>query len=111
MNSISMMNRREFWPVLQKFEADTGEGCETLYETYGDRGPLAENFDAAVRWVEWALATARTACPSHLERSAEPLPHEEFVWDGSFHWGEWCEPNPRAADGSPIDARKQNRAA
>ena len=20
------------------------------------------------------------------------LPHEEFLWDGGWHWGEWCEP-------------------
>ncbi|WP_217422730.1 family 78 glycoside hydrolase catalytic domain [Streptomyces sp. 8P21H-1] len=84
----------------------------TLYEMYGDRGVLAENFDAAVRWVEWALATAKAARhPSRVKRSAVPLPHEEFVWDGSFHWGEWGEPKPRAANGTPIDTRKQDRAA
>ncbi|MFF4117591.1 family 78 glycoside hydrolase catalytic domain [Streptomyces sp. NPDC001714] len=75
-----------------------------LYETYGDRRVLDENWDAMVRWVEWALTTARTARhPSRVARSAEPLPHEEFIWDGSFHWGEWCEPKPRAADGSLIE--------
>lgn len=75
-----------------------------LYETYGDREALAENWDAMVRWVEWALATARTSRhPSRVERSAEPLPHEEFLWDSSFHWGEWIEPKARAEDGSLID--------
>ncbi|MFZ3599318.1 family 78 glycoside hydrolase catalytic domain [Streptomyces sp. BH104] len=74
-----------------------------LYETYGDRQVLAENWEAMVRWVEWALATARTARhPTRIARSADPMPHEEFIWDGSFHWGEWCEPKPRAADGSVI---------
>ncbi|GAA4013755.1 family 78 glycoside hydrolase catalytic domain [Streptomyces plumbiresistens] len=75
-----------------------------LYETYGDRQALADNWEAMVRWVEWALATARTARhPSRVARSAEPLPHEEYIWDGSFHWGEWCEPKPRAADGSLLE--------
>ncbi|MFG2260718.1 alpha-L-rhamnosidase [Streptomyces mirabilis] len=75
-----------------------------LYETYGDRQVLAENWDAMVRWVDFALTTARTARhPSRVTRSAEPLPHEEFIWDGSFHWGEWGEPRARAADGSPIE--------
>ncbi|GAA2869041.1 alpha-L-rhamnosidase [Streptosporangium fragile] len=75
-----------------------------LYETYGDAAVLAENWPAMRRWVEWALATARNARhPSRVERSAEPYPHEEFVWDGSFHWGEWLEPKKRAADGSLID--------
>lgn len=75
-----------------------------LYETYGDRLLLAENWDAMTRWVEWALTTARTARhPSRVARSAEPLPHEEFIWDGSFHWGEWGEPKARAEDGSLIE--------
>lgn len=75
-----------------------------LYETYGDRRVLVENWDAMVRWVEWALLTARTARhSSRVARSADPLPHEEFIWDGSFHWGEWCEPKPHAEDGSIIE--------
>ncbi|MFF7656383.1 family 78 glycoside hydrolase catalytic domain [Streptomyces sp. NPDC007983] len=75
-----------------------------MYETYGDRDVLAENWDAMVRWVEWALATARTARhPAREARSAQPLPHERFIWDGSFHWGEWAEPAARADDGTLID--------
>ncbi len=75
-----------------------------LYETYGDHRLLAENWDAMTRWVEWALTTARTARhPSRVARSTQPLPHEEFIWDGSFHWGEWGEPKARAEDGSLIE--------
>lgn len=83
-----------------------------LYETYGDREELAANWDAMTRWVDWAIDTARTKRhPSRVERSAEPLPHEEFLWDGSFHWGEWCEPKARAADGSFIDPVQSNPMA
>ncbi|MEV7869962.1 family 78 glycoside hydrolase catalytic domain [Streptomyces sp. NPDC088124] len=75
-----------------------------MYVSYGDREVLAENWEAMVRWVEWALATARTARhPSRTERSAEPLPHERYLWDGSFHWGEWTEPKAKASDGTPVD--------
>jgi alpha-L-rhamnosidase len=70
-----------------------------LYETYGDTTALAENWPAMRRWVEWALGTARDARhPSRVERSAQPLAYEEFIWDGSFHWGEWLEPGKRIAD-------------
>lgn len=83
-----------------------------LYLAYGDRQALAENYDAMVRWVDWALGTARSARhPSRVERSAEPLPHEQYLWDGSFHWGEWCEPKPKAADGTPIDPLQTNPMA
>jgi alpha-L-rhamnosidase len=75
-----------------------------LYRSYGDREVLAENWEAMVRWVDWALETARSARhPSRIERSAEPLPHERYIWDGSFHWGEWTEPKAKAADGTRID--------
>jgi alpha-L-rhamnosidase len=80
-----------------------------LYETYGDQVELGANWDAMVRWVEWALETARTKRhPSRIARSAEPQPHEEFVWDGSFHWGEWCEPKVPAADGHLVDPVQEN---
>ncbi|MEU4162922.1 family 78 glycoside hydrolase catalytic domain [Actinoplanes sp. NPDC026670] len=74
-----------------------------LYETYGDRQVLAENVDAIVRWVEWALGKARDARhPSRVERSAEPLPHEQYLWDGSFHWGEWLEPGDPGPAANPM---------
>jgi alpha-L-rhamnosidase len=83
-----------------------------LYEAYGDREVLAENWPAMLRWVQWALGTAATARhPSRVERSAEPLPHERYLWDGSFHWGEWAEPKPKAADGTRIDPLQANPMA
>ncbi|MEV0788698.1 family 78 glycoside hydrolase catalytic domain [Kribbella sp. NPDC050459] len=72
-----------------------------LYATYGDQQVLAENWDAMVRWVEWSADAARThRHPSRVERSAVPLPHEQFIWDGTYHWGEWAEPwiNPPLSD-------------
>lgn len=83
-----------------------------LYEAYGDRDELDANWDAMARWVEWALETARTRRhPSRVQRSADPLPHEQYLWDGSFHWGEWCEPKERAADGTLIDPLQDNPMA
>jgi alpha-L-rhamnosidase len=74
-----------------------------LYQTYGDRLALAENADAMTRWVDWALGKAHTARhPSRIERSAEPLPHEQYLWDGSFHWGEWLEPGDRGPADNPM---------
>ncbi|MFF5363844.1 family 78 glycoside hydrolase catalytic domain [Streptomyces scabiei] len=83
-----------------------------LYESYGDREILAENWEAMVRWVEWALTTARTARHhTRVERSAEPLAHERYLWDGSFHWGEWTEPRAKAADGTRVDPVKDDPVA
>ncbi len=83
-----------------------------MYETYGDAGVLAENWDAMVRWVEWTLgAAATTRHHGRVQRSSEPLPHEQYLWDGTFHWGEWTEPVPKAEDGSRLDPIKTNPMA
>ncbi|WP_314325103.1 family 78 glycoside hydrolase catalytic domain [Paenarthrobacter ilicis] len=83
-----------------------------LYEAYGDEAVLAENWDAMVRWVQWALEMARTT--RHHERvkaSATPEPYEQYLWDGTFHWGEWTEPKKRDAEGRLIDPVQDNPMA
>ncbi|WP_415854474.1 family 78 glycoside hydrolase catalytic domain, partial [Sinomonas sp. G460-2] len=75
-----------------------------MYEAYGDRQALAESWDSATRWVDYALQLA--ASQRHPARAARPeaaLPHECFIWDAPFHYGEWCEPKKRRPDGSLID--------
>lgn len=83
-----------------------------MYTAYGDARVLDENWDAMVRWVEWVLGAARAnRHHSRVERSADPQPHEEYLWDGTFHWGEWTEPVPKAEDGSRLDPIKTNPMA
>ncbi|WP_427118138.1 family 78 glycoside hydrolase catalytic domain [Pseudarthrobacter scleromae] len=76
----------------------------TLYETYGDTATLADSWDSMRAWVEFALRTAREhRHPSRTTRSSEPASHEQFIWDGSFHFGEWLEPKKRREDGTLMD--------
>jgi alpha-L-rhamnosidase len=83
-----------------------------LYEAYGDEQVLSENWSAMQRWVEWALDKARTVRhPARVEASPEPAPFEQYLWDGTFHWGEWTEPQARDADGARIDPVKSNPMA
>lgn len=73
-----------------------------LYRTYGDRSVLEESWDAMKRWIDFALKSAATKRhPSRVVRSEEPLTHEKYLWDGTFHFGEWCEPTPLNEDGTP----------
>ncbi len=44
-------------------------------------------------WVDFAAT--RAASGRHASRAAarpDAAPHETFLWDTGFHWGEWCEP-------------------
>lgn len=73
-----------------------------LYRTYGDVRVLEDTWDAMTNWVDFALRSAANhRHPSRIERSAEPLEHEAYIWDGTFHFGEWLEPTPIAEDGTP----------
>jgi alpha-L-rhamnosidase len=80
-----------------------------IYEAYGNPQILSENWESMVRWVDYALHLAETLRhPARVSRSEVPLPHERYIWDGPFHYGEWCEPKRRRADGSLIDPLAEN---
>jgi len=66
---------------------------------YGDLDLLAESVDSMAAWVDFAAARAAEGRhPTRVARRPEPAPHDTFLWDTGFHWGEWCEPcgNPEA---------------
>lgn len=61
-----------------------------LYQSTGSLRPLEENYDAMVRWVErYARLAAEHRAPN---RVGPPAPHERFLVDTGYHWGEWLEP-------------------
>ncbi|GAA2892599.1 glycoside hydrolase family 78 protein [Pseudonocardia halophobica] len=65
----------------------------TLWRAYGDRDLLARQYPSMVRWVGYAAGCAGSR--RHPDRAAArptPAPHEEFLWDTGFHFGEWLEP-------------------
>lgn len=64
-----------------------------IYRAYGDRRLLHEQWPSMVAWmghVERSAAGARH--PARAARRPEPLPHERYLWDSGFHWGEWLVP-------------------
>ena len=64
-----------------------------IYRAYGDRRLLEEQWPSMVAWlahVERAAAGARH--PERAARHPEPLPHERYLWDTGFHFGEWLVP-------------------
>ncbi|MBO2448687.1 family 78 glycoside hydrolase catalytic domain [Actinomadura barringtoniae] len=61
-----------------------------LYRAYGDTGVLTEMWPHMVRWLDRAERMA--AHGRHPSRTGPARPHERYVWDTGFHWGEWLEP-------------------
>ena len=52
-----------------------------------------------VRWLDRAERMASTARhPDRVARHPEPRPHDRYLWDTGFHWGEWLVPGEDPAD-------------
>ena len=62
-----------------------------LWRAYGDLAVLDRQYDSMVRWVEYAAAAAHDR--RHPDRTADPEPHERYLWDTGGHFGEWLEPD------------------
>ncbi|MFJ3666770.1 family 78 glycoside hydrolase catalytic domain [Streptomyces sp. NPDC090106] len=72
-----------------------------LWRAYGDRDLLRTQYPSMRAWVDFAARQAGTARhPDRAARRPEAAPHEEFLWDTGFHFGEWLEPGV-APDLSP----------
>ncbi len=74
-----------------------------IYRATGDTQLLAEQWESMTGWVDFAARAAATSRhPSRVERSADPAPHERYIWDSGFHFGEWLEPGQSLADAISI---------
>lgn len=63
------------------------------YRSYGDERLLAEQWPSMKAWVDHV--TGRAASRRHFTREntrPEAAPHERYIWDSGFQWGEWLEP-------------------
>lgn len=85
----------EFWPIT---EGSSGWGDAAVHvpwvqwRTTGDTAILAEQYDSARRWVDFAAgAAAAGRHPTRVARAVDAAPHETYVWDTGWHYGEWLE--------------------
>ena len=87
-----------------KGSAGWGDACVlvpwALYEAYGDKRILEENYEMMARWLRFVEKRARK---SKLKNLIKINPYRRFLVDTGFHFGEWLEP-----DISSIDAMKKN---
>ncbi len=70
-----------------------------LFREYGDPQVLRDAWPAIVRWLDRAERMASTQ--RHPDRKAthpEPRPHDRYLWDTGFHWGEWLVPGEDPGD-------------
>jgi len=64
-----------------------------LHQAYGDDSLLHETWTTATRWVDYAADRAQQGRhPARAAARPTAAPHERYLWDTGFHWGEWLEP-------------------
>ena len=64
-----------------------------LWRLYGDLAVLRRHLPSMLAWVRYAAGAAASARhPDRVAVRPVPAPHEEFLWDTGFHFGEWLEP-------------------
>jgi alpha-L-rhamnosidase len=105
LGNMAPMPVAERTGFLEKMNGSAGWGDAIvlvpweLYEEYGDTVVLAELWPAMVRWLDRVeRMAAGSRHPDRVARHAEPLPHEQYLWDSGFHWGEWLEPGGEPGD-------------
>ena len=70
-----------------------------LYRAYGDVEVLDELWPTMVRWLDRYERMARDQRhPARVARRPEPAPHETYLVDTGFHWGEWLVPGEEIDD-------------
>ncbi|MFD0662893.1 family 78 glycoside hydrolase catalytic domain [Thermocatellispora tengchongensis] len=75
-----------------------------IWRAYGDQAVLAEQYPSMSAWVEYVAHTAREKRhPTRAARRPEPAPHEEFLWDTGYHFGEHLEPGTGHAESGDPD--------
>lgn len=65
-----------------------------LYQVYGDRSILEENFTMMKKWMDYVEKNAAESMPEFdVEVSQERLKRQKYLWNTGFHFGDWCYPS------------------
>src|SRR6478609_1169850 len=113
LNNMAPMPKAERTGFLEKMNGSAGWGDAIvlvpweMYGEYGDVDVLAESWPAMVRWLDrMERMAAHDRHPDRVAAHSEPRPHDRYLWDTGFHWGEWLEPGGHPGDDFPAFVAK-----
>ncbi|NTW38615.1 MAG: family 78 glycoside hydrolase catalytic domain [Cellulomonadaceae bacterium] len=75
----------------------------TLYQRYGDRQILAENYDAMAAWVDRQARVAASGLPArlhHKDLDPQTRSRQRYLWNSEASFGDWNAPSVKAEDAS-----------
>ena len=77
---------------MMQGSAGWGDACVlvpwALYQAYGKKEILEENYDMMVGWLGYCEKRAQKTRPHNLLN-----PYHKYLVDQGFHFGEWCQPD------------------
>lgn len=73
-----------------------------LYQAYGDIRFLEENYDAMLKWMEYAEECARETMPEKYYMDFENRHRHKYLWNTGHHWGDWQVPGIEAFKGVEL---------
>ena len=68
----------------------------TLYERFGDRRVLEDNYEAMARWIEYQRVTAAAELPASLtdvSLSSRRRRAQALLYNSGMHFGDWLTPS------------------
>ncbi len=66
----------------------------TLYQEYGDRRILEENYPAMKRWISYIRGRAENHHPEEYESwDTQHKERSRYLWNTDFHYGDWLVPS------------------
>ena len=90
-NIAPINDKRDQIALMLQGSAGWGDACVlvpwALYQAYGDKMILEENYAMMTRWLSFCENRAKETRPQN-----EANPWKEYLIDTGFHWGEWLEP-------------------
>ncbi len=72
-----------------------------LYESYGDKHVLTDNFEAMERWMGYVTACAEDTMPERYYMD-DRRHWQQYLWNTGYHWGDWQMPGCSAAEGVAL---------
>lgn len=102
VNIAPVNNSGSYISNMLQGSAGWGDACIlvpwALYDSYGDKTILEENYEMMVSWLSFVEKRAKkTRIQNQLN------PYKKYLVDEGFHFGEWLEP-----DVSSMDTMKKN---
>lgn len=80
-----------------------------MYQFYGDRAILRENYAAMKGWLGFVERWAATGEPNDNQSLPLREGHARYLWNTGFHFGDWLVPSRGKGMGSPFASAEETK--